>query len=159
GRHAGQLGPRLLRAAGILRRRPDRALGVGDLRRRVHGLHARVLEERHLVHGLDDLAGAQGLVDVAVVARDLTRLLRGLRVLPVAHGRRDLRERSVVPWALERATSLHRRPEGVGAHGHAVRDLDDLLHALDRARGGRVEALHLAAVDRTALDRRDEHAG
>ena len=53
------------------------------VRRAVHRLHRRVREERHFEHALERLRVAlcERGVGVAVVARDLARLLRELRVL------------------------------------------------------------------------------
>src|SRR3989449_6494075 len=84
-------------------------------------------------------------------------LLRGGLVLARDHRARHLGHGSLVPRPPERPPALERRPEAVRHHGDAVRHLDDVLHALHPRRGRRVEALDLAAEDRAALDRGDEH--
>src|SRR3989449_9327150 len=84
-------------------------------------------------------------------------LLRGGLVLARDHRARHLGHGSLVPRPPERPPALERRPEAVRHHGNAVRHLDDVLHALHPRRGRRVEALDLAAEDRAALDRGDEH--
>src|SRR6266850_4898292 len=158
-RHAGEPRGERLVAARVLRRRPEGDAVGHDVRGGVHRLHARVLEERHLVDGLDDLAaGAQRLLGVALVARDLARLLGGRRILLADLRAGERGHGALVPRDLERAAALQRRPEVGGDDGDAVGDLHDVLDAGHGLGGRRVEGLHLAAEDGAALDRGDQHA-
>ena len=75
GREPRQAAGHLERAARVLGGDPHRARVRRDVGRRVHGLHARVLEIRHLVGRLERLAaGLERLLVVAVVPRDLARI-------------------------------------------------------------------------------------
>ena len=157
----GQSRRNLAGAAGVLRGRPYRARVGRHVGRRVHGLHARVLEVRHLVGRFEGLhARGQGRRGIAVVPRHQARLTGGGLVLLRDPRARELAERTVVPHDLEGLPALERGPEVVGDHGDAARDLDDVLDAGDRLRRGRVEGLDLAAGhDGALLDGRDQHAG
>ena len=146
-------------AARVLGRHPEGDAVGHDVRGGVHRLHARVLEKRHLVDGLDDLAaGAQRLLGVALVARHLARLPGHRLVLLADRSTGERGQGALVPRDLERAAALQRRPEVGGDDGDAVADLHDVADARHGLGGRGVEGLHLAAEYRAALDRGDQHA-
>ena len=163
-------GHRLLHRLRILRRRPDGDLAVAEFGDRRRRLHRRVRRQRRVVGGFEDLAAFGELrVDVAEIAEHLARLLRGRQQLFLERLRLEDAVRAVVPFDLELAPPLERRPRAVGDHGDAAERLEEvrrlervqpdrLLDALHAFRGGIVDAADRAAEHRRVLDRRVDHA-
>ena len=99
----------------------------------VHRLHGGVREKRYLVHRFDLHRGAgHGRSDIAILASNDARLLRGGLHLPHDVGARDLRVRALVPLDVERGKALNRRPHMVGDHRNGIIEAHHLAHALDR---------------------------
>ena len=160
-RQAGGIGRRRKRRLGVLRRRPDLAFRVRPERRRVHRLHGGVVLIREGVDRLVRLRGAgDGGLDVAALVAD-EGLLRGEALLQHRGdvGARELRVRPLVPVDGEGFEGVLRAPPGIGDDGDAgVADLHDALDAGHAGDLRRIEALQLAAEDRTIPDRRVQHA-
>jgi hypothetical protein len=156
-------GGRRLRDDLDLRRDVQIAALGRDRRRAVLWLERRVREQRQLVIRMDDLAApaADRRQGVAVVARDLTAVLRGgggrpetfadVRVV-------QLRVRAVVPGDDERIARLARAPPAVGHDHDTARGLHDVLHARQGLRPRGVEAAHRAAQHRRLRQRAVQHA-
>jgi len=72
---------------------------------------------------------------------------------------RQIGQRAQIPVDLECVAALPGGPVAVGQHRHAVRDGDDLAHALDCLGGAVVELGNLGAGLRRARHHRHQHAG
>ena len=162
-RQARGCGGRRERALGGLRRAPDLALVVRHLGRGVHRLHARVVEERGRV---DSLHLGLGLRDRLVgVAHFLGREHAVLAIETLLEELRDGRARhlgvgAVVPDDRQLVECGLGVPPGVGDDGNGrVVDFEHVLDPRHRLDLVGVEALELAAPDRTLLDGRVEEAG
>ena len=160
GRNAGHLRGGGLGAGRDLGAHPYVAAVLAYLDRAVQGLHRGVREERHLVDRLDLLGGAgHRLGDIALLARDRPRLLRGRLELLHDIGGTELGVWALVPADVERGKALLGRPHMIGDHRHGVVEADHLVHALDRLRLGFIDAGELAAEHRTGGNGGDFHTG
>ncbi len=174
-RQPGDFGRHALRVALVLGRGPHVATVGAYVRRTIHRLHRGVMEERHLIDGLDALGRAgEGQSDVAPrLGHDARPLGERDELCADASGieRRGL---ALVPYDFQGATPLDRLPVRVGHDGHAGRASRrplaalphpgrrcELHHRPHTGHGTRflcVDPLQPAAQHRGSLDRGDEHA-
>ena len=130
----------------------------------IQRLHRSMREEREFVSGFDRPRGrAERLRDIADLPGRSARLLRKLAILREQLRRAALEGGRVVPLHGHQLRGLLRGPEIRGEHrhtrAHRCLERNHGLHALDRLRLGRIEALHLGAVQRRVDDCCREHAG
>ena len=152
-----------------LQRPEDLAAAVVHVRDAVLRLERRVRQKRRLVDHVD--LGAR---------RERTRArhrpgrrapclasTRARGTAPTADALDSSRPVAFVPRDAQRLTPLHRRPRRIGDDGDArlqprrvlvPLDRDDAFHARHGQRSRRIDACGTAAVDRTFLDDRVEHA-
>ena len=173
-RQAGELRRHFLRPRLILRGRPDIAAVGAHVRRAVHRLHRRVMQERHLVHRLHPLRcrGERG-GRIAVLARLHAGPLGALYELRPDTVGVERRGCVFVPLDFQGAAPLHGVPVGIGDHrdsrgtpcrpGAACTGPGTRLERYDRVdaweglRLRRVVAFQCASEYGTPLDRRDQH--
>ena len=130
----------------------------------IQRLHRSMREEWEFVSGFDRPRGrAERLRDIADLLGRSARLLRKLAILGEQLRRAALEGSRVVPLHGHQLRRLLRGPEIRGEHRHTrthrCLERNHGLHALDRLRLGRIEALHLGAVQRRVDDCCRQHAG